>query len=273
MSGRCTGWVLKHGPHPEDVDRVGEKYGQKARGYRAVLLTIADAANSDGEHAHPGNAAMCAGALYSLRQVQNITEALEAECWVTVTERGGGRERATVYTVNMDWRAEGGAASKRVQPVPSADAGKGATAANETVQPDGQRVQSEAETVQPGVHPNGVSNGTNGTTQPPPAGGEPDPARDLVKAYWDWCTANAKPVPTLAGGRAGSPFLALVGIVRRLLEAGHEAAAVKRALIGTRAYTLDAITFTLNEHRDRRTTGRPIPAAEAWADKSGAVEL
>ena len=272
MSGRCTGWVLKYGPHPDDLDRDGAKYGQKARGYRAVLLTIADAANADGKHAHPGNAAMCHGALYSLRQVQNITEALEAEHWVTVTERGGGRERATVYDVNMDWRDPAGAASKRVQSVPRIDAGKGATAATETVQPDAERVQSEADTVHSGLHPNGLSNGNNGSTQPPPSG-EGDPARDLVAAFWEWCTEHGKPTPTLAARGAGNPFMALVKIVRHVLDAGWTAAEVKRALIGTRAYTTDAITFQLTEGRKAGPAARQVPPAEAWGDKSGEVEL
>lgn len=274
MSGRCTGWVLRHGPHPDDLDRDGVKYGQRARGYRAVLLTIADAANADGEHAHPGLAAMCAGALYSRRQVQNIERELVAERWVTITEDGGGRKRATVYTVNMDWRDDGGSAAERVQSLPDDDDGKGATVATETVQPDGQTVQSGDETVQPGVHPNGVSNGTsNGEPQPPPSG-EEDPARALVVAFWEWCIANGKPTPTLAGRRDGSPFMALVKIVRHLLDAGWSGAEVKHALVGTRAYTTDAITFQLTERRRAgRQQARQVPAAEAWGDKSGEVEV
>lgn len=107
MSGRCTGWVLRHGPRPDDVDRDGEAYGQRARGYRAVLVTIADAANAEGEHSHPGLEAIVDGSLYGRRQATRILGELEAEGWITVEERGGGRGKATVYTVDMGWREKG----------------------------------------------------------------------------------------------------------------------------------------------------------------------
>lgn len=68
---------------------------------RAVLLTIADAANADGEHAHPGTRAMVEGSLYSERSVQETVKKLIAQEWVEVEEEGGGRGRATVYKVIM----------------------------------------------------------------------------------------------------------------------------------------------------------------------------
>lgn len=118
MSGLVTGWVLKHGPHPKHVDRNGKPYGQRARGYRAVLIPIADAANADGTHAHPGTNNVAEGALYSRRQTMTIISELVAEGWLKVEEEGGGRGRATQFAVLME----------RVQP-PRSD--------------DGERVQSE----------------------------------------------------------------------------------------------------------------------------------
>jgi hypothetical protein len=102
VSGQSTGWVLRHGPAPKMLDREGKAYGVRARGLRAVLVTIADAANRDGEHAHPGIQAMIEGSLYSRRQVLALIADLEAEGWIEITEPGGGRGHATVYRVCVE---------------------------------------------------------------------------------------------------------------------------------------------------------------------------
>mgnify|MGYP001607309876 CR=1 FL=1 len=104
MSGQATGWVLRDGPRPGDVDRNGKPYGQRARGLRSVLVTIADAANRDGQHAHPGQQAIVDGSLYSRGQVVAIINDLIAEGWLQVEEQGGGRGKATVYAVVMTHR-------------------------------------------------------------------------------------------------------------------------------------------------------------------------
>jgi hypothetical protein len=87
MSGQCTGWVLRHGP--------------KDRAMRAVLITIADAANRDGENSHPGRDAMVEGSGYSRATVTEVLRRLEDEGWIEVTERGRGRGHATTYRVPM----------------------------------------------------------------------------------------------------------------------------------------------------------------------------
>lgn len=107
MSGQATGWVLRCGPRPDDIDRMGTKYGQRARGWRAVLLTIADAANRDGEHAYPGHQAMVEGSLYGRSQVVSIVRELIAEGWLSIEQEGGGRGKATVYRVEMERRETG----------------------------------------------------------------------------------------------------------------------------------------------------------------------
>lgn len=73
---------------------------------RAVLVTIADAANRQGEHAHPGLDAMIDGSLYSKRQVLRIVDDLVAEGWVSITERAR-RGHATVFDVDMTRRRLG----------------------------------------------------------------------------------------------------------------------------------------------------------------------
>lgn len=99
MSGQATGWVLRHGPRPEMVDSKGRAYGQRARGLRAVLVTIADAANRDGEHSHPGLTAMIEGSLYGRSQVLALVKQLVEDGWVGVEEEGRGRGHATVYGI------------------------------------------------------------------------------------------------------------------------------------------------------------------------------
>ncbi|QOR55372.1 MAG: hypothetical protein SHS37scaffold145_23 [Phage 71_18] len=250
MSGQCTGWVLRFGPHPDHLDRHGKKYGAKARGYRAVLLTIADAANVDGLHSHPGIAAMCTGSLYSRRQVQTIEDELVAEGWVRITEQGGGRGRATVYDVLMD----------RPERAQSLHPGKGAVSPAKGRSPEPETVQPGADTVQSRLHPNGVATTTNEEPTPPAA--PADPAREVVDAFWKWCTDQGRPTPTLPNGGQGNPFMALVKIVRHLLDAGHPVAQVKVALTTTPAYTINALTLQINQRRPPATGARASIAAD-----------
>jgi hypothetical protein len=69
---------------------------------RAVLITIADAANADGQHAHPGMRAIVSGSLYSERTAQSTITRLVTDGWLEVEEEGGGRGKATVYRVLME---------------------------------------------------------------------------------------------------------------------------------------------------------------------------
>lgn len=147
MSGQCTGWVLRHGP--------------KDRTMRAVLVTIADAANRDGEHAHPGMDAMVEGSLYSRATVFRTIKRLQDEGWIEVEQEGGGRGRATVFRVPMKGsHGETVSPEKRSQLPP------------ETVSPGEETVSPETETVSRQVpdqqvsSPNGT-NGFNGSTQHP----------------------------------------------------------------------------------------------------------
>lgn len=94
MSGQATGWVLRHGP--------------KDRAMRAVLVTIADAANRDGEHARPGIAAMVEGSLYGKSHVSRVISRLLAGGWIEIEEQGNGRGLATVYRVIMETPPSGG---------------------------------------------------------------------------------------------------------------------------------------------------------------------
>jgi hypothetical protein len=91
VSGKCTGWVIEHGPR-----NIYEF---------AVLMVIADSANTEGEHSHPGLVNLVRGSrLTSDRGVQKVLNRLLADRWIEVTEVGGGRGRATEYRVLMGRR-------------------------------------------------------------------------------------------------------------------------------------------------------------------------
>lgn len=100
MSGKATGWVLQHGPRPDDLDHEWKPLGlSRARGWRAVLAVIADAANADGEHAHPGRQTIIDASLYSASTVDRVLGELTEAGWIEVEATGGGRGKATTYRI------------------------------------------------------------------------------------------------------------------------------------------------------------------------------
>jgi hypothetical protein len=118
MSGQTTGWVLRNGPSD--------------RAMHAVLITIADAANRDGEHAHPGINAMVEGSKYGRRTVFNALRRLADEGWIEVTDQGGGRGLATVYRV----------CTERVQPLHGSPEETVQSATPKRCNPEPETVQS-----------------------------------------------------------------------------------------------------------------------------------
>jgi hypothetical protein len=122
VSGKATGSVYQHGPNPETIDREGKRYGlERARRLRSILLAVADAANVDGEHAHPGVMNIMSAALYGRTQVCEALAELVAEGWLSVTQKGGGRGRATEYAVHVDREAKPSADRTVPDQEPSAD--------------------------------------------------------------------------------------------------------------------------------------------------------
>jgi hypothetical protein len=140
MSGQATGWVLRYGP--------------KDRAKRAVLLTIADAANRDGEHAHPGVTAMVEGSLYSRPTVLRHVAEMVEEGWLVIEQQGGGRGRATVYAIPGVKRSQ----DETVSPPERSHS------ATETVSSEPETVSQQGPDQPERVH-NGLSTvTTNGTT-------------------------------------------------------------------------------------------------------------
>lgn len=102
---------------------------------RAVLIVIADAANSDGEHSHPGLDNIIDGSLYSRAHVLATLSKLEAEQWIIVVgKRSPGR--ATTFNVVMD------RPDQEVQPLDLFDDGRGPIGDGQRSNPGGSEVQS-----------------------------------------------------------------------------------------------------------------------------------
>ena len=112
-----------------------------------MLLVVADAANAEGKHAHPGLRFVMDASLYSRRQAINLLDELEAEGWIKTTAEGGGRGNATVYDVLVD----------RPDQARTDVAATAPFVESERVQSQPERVQPDHERVQPRVHPNVVT--------------------------------------------------------------------------------------------------------------------
>ena len=68
---------------------------------RAILITIADAANRDGDNARPGMRAIVEGSLYSEGSARRAIGKLVDDGWLEIVERGGGEGHDSVYRVLM----------------------------------------------------------------------------------------------------------------------------------------------------------------------------
>lgn len=273
MSGVCTGWVGLHGPHPDDVDQDGKKYGARARGMRLVLLAVADSANVDGEHSHPGIANVARFSLYSAGQCRRTLDLLEAEGWLIVTEQGGGRAtgstgatpkgRATVYRVPMD-PASHPVLLRRASRA-GIDSDNARTAGGDTRAPAPLTRAPRSSTRAPGRAPNGVPNGPSNeptNDEPsPPAPPPPDPAKVIAKAVWE--ASNPRPA---------QPFIAVVKIAQRLLDAGHAADAIEAAMLDVPTISTRWVEAKLNERR-RSTRRGPVAPTEDRSAPSGRIDL
>lgn len=146
------------------------------------------------------------------------------------------------------------------------------TSAQEPVAVDGTGAQ-ETVAGSPGVGELGAvvpedgdkTTGTEGTTAATAA--ERVEAQSIVDAFWKWSKEQRGTEPTLTANGSGSPYMALVKIVERLLRAGWTTPQVKAALVATPAYTLNALTLQLNQAKG--TAPAVGPRGPVDDDRSG----
>lgn len=247
MSADATGWVFRHSPFR------GAAF--------TVHLAVADSCNDQhGNEFWMRQTVLAKKARTSRKTVGEALAAMVERGFLELVEEGNGGANRYLFlfpecAVVHESRTKGatsGDTPKRRRRATSGDT-PATTGGGEDATPRGTEPKVS--------EPNG--------SQPTPAADaeeteQPDAeAREIVTAYWDWCTAQNRPKPTLTGG---NPYMALVKIVARLLEADWSAIEIKHALVATRAFTLDALTFTLRERRDRGgprapiTTDRELPS-------------
>lgn len=198
---------------------------------RHVALTLSTYMGDVGESAHPGPTRLAKDTGLSLRTVKHHLGVLVDRKWLVITEHGGlkgEKRKANCYAANVPKTR---AANTPVQ--------QKTRARNSPVQETAPtRADDDTSPVQE-LHPNSSIELSKelSTTETPAAKGKTH-AHLLTERHWN----ETKPKPVLKGG-----FVALRAIVQKLEDAGHEDEAILRGLRETRAYTLDAIQFSLRE--------------------------
>jgi hypothetical protein len=237
MSGQATGWVLRNGP--------------RDRAMRAVLITIADAANRDGEHAHPGLDAMVDGSLYSEGHVRRTTTKLIADTWLEQTE-APGPGRAAEYRM-LDPSTGLGITGLGISVNAAHDARGSEVNAART--PRRRRANaarsdargSDAPSLLP-INDNGNDNGSraNGSTELATA--------DPVKRHAHELTVLAfeqTPKPVTRGG-----FPAVMGRIEAEVRAGTTIQAIKAAILaGDVTWTADGLRTAISKAKPAKASG------------------
>lgn len=238
MSGQATGWVLRHGP----TDRA----------MRAVLIVIADAANRDGEHAHPGLAAIVEGSLYSRSTVLGTLRRLREEGWVEVEqERAPGQ--ATVFRipgVAADEKGPKSGPHKVQNPDPTGRL-RGPEEVQKRSNPAPHKVQSGPDRA---LYLNGLtSNGSNAN------------ARARRSLHDDLEEARGRPRLRRLAGEAKEEVLGrrqvpaserpkVWGLAHELLEAGWPVGEVVESMVGASCLSIRAVEVE-RERRRRDAAG------------------
>lgn len=211
MSGKATGWALKHFPITTPADR----------NRKLVLVGVADQANADGTYARPGLASLMAEWKFDKATVIRHLNWLTDNGWLEVIEKGLGRGHATSYSL-----------PKMVAHY----AEKGSQAA--TV-PEPERSQPDPGKVAIGDPALSLSTEENYEGPPTPA---PKPLeRRIVERVWE--RKNPKPA---------TPFVAVVKIARKLLDAGWEPQRIEDAMVAVPTISIGWLEGNLNGNGSRQ---------------------
>lgn len=226
---------------------------------KLVLIGIANHDGDGGSWPKIDTLARYAGV--SRRNVQKAIEQLTDDGWLTVQVQAGGTrntradQRSNLYEVDYERLRDGVSL-----PTP-----RGVSLATQ------RGVAGDTRTIH-----NRPSNRNDNPSAPPadadgqgalagiPTGTPPNhqanEARDIVRRVWD----SRSPRPA-------APFVALVKIAKRLLEAGHTAKAVEAAFMAAPAFTVAALEFQLNGGRANGRNGRSVKDADTSLDPYAAA--
>jgi hypothetical protein len=220
---------------------------------RLVLLAIADSAHDSGLlTAYPRSQKLLAHkARMDDRTVRRAINTLTGIGELEVLKRGDGRDQAD-YQVHLAGLSEGGreAHPGRARRRPRA---------GEVPAPSSRPTRPNPVTPNPSAGPDGHGGAQAPLPDMPTAAPKGNlAARSLIQRVWD----SRDPRPA-------TPFIALVKIAGRLLDAGHSPEAVEAAFMAAPAYTVAALEFQLNGGRTNGNGRNHVtdsgPPRDAWA--------
>lgn len=208
---------------------------------RLVLLALADVAADHGEISAYARShrALAAKAKIDERTVRKAIRQLEDLGELTVVSQGAGRVQSD-YVINLPslQRGREGPSHQSGSTGPSERATDPVSPAPRAPQPGptGQAIIPSLSVDIPSLSPGPPALvAVNGT----------DPAREIVDAVWAKWKATGRALPTV---RSGSPYMALVALARKLLEAGHDPQLVRLAFFDhDSAWTNDSVLVTLGK--------------------------
>ena len=227
---------------------------------KLVLIGIANHDGDGGSWPKIDTLARYAGV--SRRNVQKAIEQLAADGWLTVQVQAGGTrntradQRSNLYEVDYE-RLRDGVSLPTPRGVSLATqrgvAGDTRTIhnrpSNRNDNPSAPPAKADGQGALAGIQAPKAT-GTTSTRQ----------ARAIIRAVWD--ARNPRPA---------APFVALVKIAQRLLDAGHTAKAVEAAFMAAPAFTIAALEFQLNGGRANGRNGRSVKDADTSLDPYAAA--
>lgn len=231
------------------------EHSQATGAARLMMLAIADSAHDSGElSAYPRSQALLARkANVDARTARRALRALEDLGELKVTQVGDGRASSDYLMLLPGLKIEGGRDARPGRADRPAREGK--------VPAPSSRPSPSLPVNEKGSARSAAADG-QGALPGVPTGAPKPPellaAQELIRRVW-----------TARNPRPATPFVALVKIAKRLIEAGHSEADVERAFMETPAFTTAALEFQLNGGRRRGTDAESRSTAASNPDRRG----
>lgn len=221
VSGRATGWVLRHFPITTPADR----------NRKLVLIGVADAANQYGKGARPGLAVLGAEWSFDRSTVIRHLNWLKEHGWLEETHKGNGRGDASIFDLP--------------KMVADCDPSESEEESQTATLPPAKRSQSRARKVAKSVSPTSSSTVENNGKETPELELESTPPPKPIEkriAERVWERKNPKPA---------TKFIAVVKIARTLLDAGWKPQQIEDAMVSVRTISVAWVEGELNKSHER----------------------
>lgn len=233
MSGRATGWHIKHFPISTPADR----------NRKLVLLSVADQCNVDGTYSRPGVAALMAAWKFDRATVHRHLAWLIENGWLEEIEKGVGRGNATSYSMPKMVAACNGEVSQPA--TPPAEKVSQPPAGSVAIPPAARTTPRKraTEEMQPSL---------DGCAQPA------QPAKPIERRVAEKVFERKTPKP--AGKHA---FVSTMKIATALLAAGWHPQQIEDAMVAASTISIGAVEIELNRRRDQTSTRSVDDARDA----------